>query len=838
MLRETHGNGKLCVPVIRLWIVIIFSCACVLPARGQSVSDEDAKRYEHLLDQTDGELNISKKRKLAKLLRSYYLSRGDQEKMLWLNRKIASFSNIRGHNRKLFDLLLELVNISLKLTGPPGEKDKKRIKALIEQLREFRWGERDLARALSYVAIGRAHFLLGEYDAALKESMCDPLLFGALDKNFDARGDKGSSPLVSLLFLTGNCNQALAENTSNKKDKVSCLGKALVSYYTLVKGYPQSSVAADSLSRYRQCARQLQDLTGTKIASLKLPEKQRLHSSQNLPSNIVMLMRTGNYDRAATLLEQELQAQSPKKLPPLFAVSLALCYAHESKSEDCMKILKQLMEQQPEYQRLPDALLRCAAIFRQNKHPETAQKVYRLILEKYKNSESSRTAAFALAIYSTRKLREAQLSGRVVSPGIKQALALYDSAGDSNKRKFHISQGKAELYFLAKRFGDSANEYNKLLTLPGISSEQKRGTALNYARALYFQAVSTAPVSLKLLDKAENILKSHKLVDIANKDSLTEAGTYLLSEIYDKQNKQQEAAKWFMIAADLSSAPENNTARLLRAATLFCTASNFDKANEILDRISKEHSRDGVGLRLKMAKELLARRQNKQAFSLIFKAMSGDKKLLPSQLQWVLENCHGASGDYAQQGWYLALKAGRILTGSQNIQKNVKLTNAIRLKTAQAAMKLKNYPTALANVDMVIDSDDPALWMTARFLKADILTVRNDTRGANRILTEAALMASKSGNQSLFLMAKYKIGKNKLALGDRNGAKAIIDNLLLPLNHRKKSKGAESIPKVYEDIILIAFKASNQQDKVHYASMYRKFFPDGKVELLANFQAN
>jgi hypothetical protein len=99
-------------------------------------------------------------------------------------------------------------------------------------------------------------------------------------------------------------------------------------------------------------------------------------------------------------------------------------------------------------------------------------------------------------------------------------------------------------------------------------------------------------------------------------------------------------------------------------------------------------------------------------------------------------------------------------------------------------------------------------------------------------------MASKSGNQSLFLMAKYKIGKNKLALGDRNGAKATIDNLLLPLNHRKKGKGTEGIPKVYEDIILIAFKASNQQDKVHYASMYRKFFPDGKVELLANFQAN
>ncbi|MDD5727975.1 MAG: hypothetical protein PHV59_05355, partial [Victivallales bacterium] len=698
--------------------------------------------------------------------------------------------------------------------------------------------ERDLARALSYVAIGRAYFLLGEYDAALKESMCDPLLFGALDKNFDARGDKESSPLAPLLFLTGNCNQALAENTSNKKDKVSCLGKALVSYYTLVKNYPQSSVAADSLSRYRQCARQLQELTGTKIASLELPEKQRSHSSQSLPSNIAMLMRTGNYDRAATLLEQELQAQSPK-LPPLFAVSLALCYAHESKSEDCMKILKQLMEQHPEYQRLPDALLRCAAIFRQNKHPETAEKVYRLVLEKYPNSESSGTAAFALAIYSTRKLREAQFSGRMVSPGqIKQALALYDSAGDSNKRRFHISQGKAELYFLAKRFGDAANEYNKLLALPGISSEQKKGTALNYARALYFQTASTAPISPKLLDKAENVLKSHKLIDITNKDSLTEAGTYLLAETYDKQNRQQEAAKWFMIAADLSNAPENNTARLLRAATLFCAAGDFDKTNEILDKISKEHSQDGVGLRLKMAKELLARRQNKQAFSLITKAMSGDKKLLPSQLQWVLENCHDASGDYAQQGWYLALKAGRILTGSQNIQKNVKLTNAIRLKTAQAAMKLKNYPTALANVDMVIDSDDPALWMTARFLKADILTVQNDTRGANRILTEAALMASKSGNRSLFLMAKYKIGKNKLALGDRNGAKAITDNLLLPLNHRKEGKGTESIPKVYEDIILIAFKASNQQDKAHYAAMYRKFFPDGKVELLANFQAN
>ncbi len=828
---DKYSLSRLC-----FFVAIFLCCLSAISVKSQSISDNDIKRYEELFSQNN-KLDSKQKRKIVKLLRSYYLSRNDQNKLLWLNQQIARSSDIQGRNKELFDSLLELENISLQLTGLPGKAEKERLKILIAKLHEFRWGERDLARALSYIAIGRAYFLLGEYEKALNEAMCDPQLFSALDKKFAVAKDKGSSPLGSLLFLMGNCNQALVETASEKKLKTACLGKALISYYTIVKDYDQSTIAADALSRYNQCRREIQELTGASIVSINLKRKS-INSGHTLPSNISMLMKTGNYGKAAELLKHELKSQST--ISPIIATALAVCYAHGSKDTDCIKILKQLIKQQSKYLRLPNTMLQCAAILRQNGQHRSTEEIYRLVLEKYKDSESSKTAAFALAVYAVQKLRAQSHSGKAVKDkDIKSAINLYDlsEAGSSSGCRFHIIQGKAELYFLAKRYNEAAKEYKKLLKFSGMGTDMKKESALNYARALYFQATVKSPASVKLLDEAKNMLISHKLTDIGNKDNFTEAGSYLLAEIYDKQNKLSKAAKWFSIVAELSGVPENSTNCMLRAATLYSAANDFVKANKLLDRISKEYSRDSVNLRLRMAKELLAKKQNRQAFSLMTKAMSDNKKLSQLQLQWILESCYNVTGDYAQQGWYLALKAGRILTGSENVQKNLKLANLIRLKTAQAAMKLKNYPTALANVDMVIDSDETSLWMSARFIKADILTSLHDELGANRVLTETALMASKVGDRSLFLTAKYKIGKNKLSLGDHTGAKAIADNLLLPLNHRQKSRTPENIPDVYEDIIFVAFQASNQQEKAHYATMYKNFFPDGKLELLTKFNS-
>ena len=825
----------------KLYLTIVcFACCIYLNA--QELSKEQVQRYEKLIENSDKNTDGSRTREAVKYLRSYYIAQDNQEKLLWLNKKIAEFIPLEGRNKKLVKLLLKLEGISYKLSGKPDKKTSEEINRIINELHEFRWGERDLARALSYVAIGRSYFLLGEYKKALQNSLVDPELFGALDKKFAQAKDSASSPLASLLFLKGNCYQALAGQAQVETDKIKFLGKALVSYYRLINNYRSSAVINDALSRYETCRRQIEKVSTNKITSFERLKNDMLGKQRVLPSNISMLIKTGCYRDAIKILEKECQSQANLASYPLYAACLAKCYAMESRSSDCERLLQKLLKNHKDYPKLPETILQCAAILSQNQHDKSAIAFYKIILSDFKNYKGIGAAALGLARYNLKTIRQGKVNlGKTKIT--EETIALFDMAEKrltSNKHKFYPLQGKAEAYFSAGNYAKAADEYGKLLKLKGLDKEQKDEVALNLCKSVYFQAIAANPVSQKLLSSAAAIIKKYKLTDLNGVDYVTdcaESALFLSARINEKQGNKKKAAEILLKLCDLSSNTKRNVNNMISAATLLCEVNDFSKADKVLEKLSSYQSKNITNIRLKIAASLLSKKQNRKAFSMILTALKKGK-LSTTQLQWILENCYDAKGEYALKGWYIALKAGIMLDGVDSIKKNPKLCNMIRLKTASAAMKLKNYPTALASVDMVINSDESSLWLPARFIKADILVKWNNISKANQILSETALMASRAGKQALFLKAKYEICKNCLTLGDRSVAKSIIDNLLLPLKSQssKNSKKMNSLPKIYEAMISLAFDVSEQQDKQQYASLYRKFFPGGKLKSIINYQ--
>ncbi len=509
----------------KLYLVMVcFACCTHLSAQDQI--KEQVLKYENLLEKSDKNTDSSKTNEAIKYLRNHYIAQNNQGKLLWLNKKIAEFIPLEGRNKKLVKLLLKLEGLSFKLSGKVDKKTSQKIHDIIDELHEFRWGGRDLARALSYIAIGRSYFLLGEYKKALDNSLVDPELFGALDNKFTKAKDSASSPLVSLLFLTGNCYQALAEQTKAKDKKIKFLGKALVSYYSLINNYRSSAMLSDALSRYEECRREIEKVSSIKITSLETLKNRTLGKSRVLPSNITMLIKTGNYKDAIEILQKECQSQEGLESYPLYATCLAKCYAIESRASDCEKLLKKLVKGHKNYSKLPEKILQCAIVLSQNKCDKSAIVLYKIILNDFSKYNGVGAAALGLAGYNSKTIRKI-CSRRKFNLEkmkiIKDTIQLYDLAEkklSSNRQKFYPIQGKAEIYFLTGNYGKAANEYGNVLKLQGLDEYQKNEAALNLCKSIYFQAISTRPVSKKLLSNAANMIKKYKLADLSEKDKI------------------------------------------------------------------------------------------------------------------------------------------------------------------------------------------------------------------------------------------------------------------------------------------------------------------------------
>jgi tetratricopeptide (TPR) repeat protein len=785
--------------------------------------------------------NQQKLKKAINYLRKYYISRNDEKKLAWLSQRIVATSPAKGRNKKLFSCLMGLENLSFKLNNSkPDPVTAAHVRSMIKELNEFRWGNRDLARALSYVAIGRARFLLGEYNLALQSSMVDPQLFQVLDKKFKERNDGESSPLAALLFLIGNCHEELASQTDDNRDKVNFLCKALSAYYRFITAYPNSNLRWDALLKYENCRSKLVELSGISILSLEKLKNNMPGNQNKLPNSIRMLMNTENYSQAIDILNREIKSRQNHSSYPVYALCLAECYALEKKDRECIKILKTVIKDHAEYSKLADGVLRCAGVLRQNKHAAASSETYKLYYENFKNHSGAGIAAFYLADYNLNKLRKIYSKKNKNAADLKKyslnAIKMFDiaeSRAKTKSQKYFIMEGRAETYFLIGEFSHAANDYKQALKMSENKFREQAYTALNLAKSMYYIALKDKPVNKDILRKADIIINKHNLLHWNSSKiphSITSDAYRWAAKIKDKLQKKFEAAQLLLrlINTHTEATLEEKIEDTTYAATLFFEANYINQASSLLKKLSSFQSVDINDIRFKIGKKLFADGLKNEAYTIFDETLQGKKNVSKGKLIWLLENLYNLKGKDANRGWYIAFKAGRWLDGMTSIRKDKKMLDNIRFKTASTAVKLNNYPTALAIVDMILDKNNSLLWFPAKFLRADIFSTMRKFSKANHELTEIALTASRMGSHGYFIRAKYKISQNMIMVGNKRKAASIIENLLLPLKGENQIK-PNSLPFIYQKMIFSAAQfAQNDKKRIQYSALYHKLFPQGK----------
>lgn len=772
-------------------------------------------------------------------LRSYYIVKKEDGKLTALNHRIEEITQVKERNKALFDLLMDLENISCRLSGnKPDEKTGNRIRNVISQLNEFRWGERDLARALSYVAIGRAYYLLGEYRQALQAAMVDPELFLALDKKFAEQNNREASPLAALLFLSGNCNQVLGEETENRQDKIKLLGTAATCYYRFVTNYPASPSANDAIVKYERCRADLKEICGTEIAAIdKL--KNNISGSDKLPNSITMLVQSGNYSQAIEILEKECKSRQGKTGYPVYALCLAECYAQEGKDKPCRTLLDNLLQKYSTENDLPDGILRCAGILRERKFDQTALDLYQLYLSRYLEHSGSGTAICATAEYQLKKLRELYAQGKSTDSELKKcaadAVRLFKLAGEkfkSPRQQYFLVLGRAEANFLSGDFATASEDYRRALQTSELDKLETAGTALNLARSLYYHAVSVKPADRMELNRAGKVIAENHLLDndgIKITSETTAEAIRLSAMIKDQAGKKEEAGQLLMnlINNYTYSNQEQKVRDMVTATAIFHETDNTAQATELLQCLAAFQSGDINEIRFKVGKDLFERGKHLEAVKLFDSLLKEGKTLSSDKLIWMLEKLYNLDEFDAESAWHIAFKSGRLLEGRDDV--NAADWSLIRLKTASAAMKLQDYSTALAIIEMARQDKNTAVELPARFLKAEILSAMKNYIKADDELAEIALIAGRMDQYGLFLRAKYMICKNLVACNEKPSALMLIDNLLLPLKNNDGGAKSAALPEIYQDILLIAAGAATDHTRrCQYAELYWRLFPNGK----------
>ncbi|MEI3004598.1 MAG: hypothetical protein V8T87_08240 [Victivallales bacterium] len=147
-----------------------------------------------------------------------------------------------------------------------------------------------------------------------------------LQKELDAKaareGRKENSPLPALLFLSG-----AVFNIWRKRNrigmKVMLAAQAMDAYYLLVTEYSGSDMAQDALSRYENCRLALEQLTKKSFRSLAGFQFKNAEGSSRIPSNVLLMVKSGNYRQAMEVLERELKTSSGNAAPSVYLKALA-----------------------------------------------------------------------------------------------------------------------------------------------------------------------------------------------------------------------------------------------------------------------------------------------------------------------------------------------------------------------------------------------------------------------------------------------------------------------------------------------------------------------------------
>ncbi len=824
--------------VIQLCVFFHFLFLFCTGSQAEEVSrDELAKRYESYIASYSDKSSNQKLKQAVNFLRQYYVMQNDEKKLEWLRGKIVSTTPVTGDNRNLFNCLMELEDISLKLHNKKADPETiSRINQMIKQLHEFRWGKRDLARALSYVAIGKAYYLLGEYEQAIKKSMVDIALFKALDDKYTSINDKASSPLAALIYLHGSCYQAISEQANDSRKKIKYLSNALVVYYKFIVEYPDSNLIQDAVFKYKYCRNKLGGLTGVSLMEIDESRLIPKVKKDRLPRVIRGLIDTGNYSQAIQMLQSEIDSRSNQKVSPIYALSLAECYAYIANGKKVNEIFNIVIKKHSQYPDLPKYILRCAGILVQKNQSSFAAQLYQAFYDNYSTHPQIGVAAFYIAYQRLEQLRKDYSLGKKSEHS--KVLKMFDialSKASDDRQKYYIYEGYAETSFLAQNYLAAAQKYQMAASLSGITHKERKYSTLNQVKALYQAGIEDKKNRFGILTKANEVISKNHLTQWNSHiipDTITSESHRWSAKIYDKIGDKEKAAQVMqtLIDATPNEASKIRISDMTYTAMLYYQINNYSQASKLLKELASFKSVQINDVRFNIGKKLFEEGKFSEANDNFNMLLKDSNNLDNEKLIWLLENLYDKKGKKAEACCYIAFKAGRLLSTRNEFKKNRKILENIQYKTAKAAITLKNYPTAMAILDTILKNQDSSMWFPAMLLKADVYAEMSNYQASNEILKNVALTATKTGLYSYCIRAKHMIAKNMMGMGMTNKAISIIENLLLPLRQKNKND-KHDLPFIYQEMIFTAAQlAKNRQQKIQYSQLYHKLFPNGKFK--------
>ncbi len=800
--------------------------AVLLPTMVNSSSVESKLvDYESLVNNIAANKDKKELQDAINFLRSYYVKHNQLEKLDWLNKQLLSSLGENNNKRNLLELLLELETVSHQITaGNSVNEYRTKITGLIKRLQEFRWFERDLNRALSYVAIGRCYFLLNDYYAAVISSNVDIELFYEIDREYRKQNQETASPRAALLFLHGNCYQKIAEESKNKQDQIKYFGLALENYFAFIMDYPRSNLARDAWSRYENCRSEFEKISGEKVLSLadyKLPSSD---GNEDIPPSIHIMIQSGNYALANETLSREIKDMEPTKISPHYLKVLAECNAQLLKADKCREYLNLLLAGN-------NAQIAAAALFNsinilRNKEFSDLKPMYELFLNRFGDDDRAGLIYWAMADSNLNNLRlvikkhgNPDESKLLATQVIAQYAKALDGVSESLKQ-YYILSGRAEAYFLVKNYDLAIKDYQAAASV--IPSGNNRALE-NLANALFVKAIQQEEVDKTALKQAEEIIDKYNLAVLENPGMIR-----LLSRIKEKSGHKKEAGELLMKIIDNAVDKDKTLPDLAKASALFYEAQDHVMATRLLDRMSQYRTRDIVKTQFAIGVDLLSKDQLSDACRFFEIVLKNEESLSIKEMQYLIENLYNASGPGAAKGWYIAFRAGRLLESQKDKVRNKPLLENLRLKTASAALRLKNYATVHTICDMILAENANELYFHAKILKADAYLAQQKYDQARLELTEAALAASRSQQMGIFLLAKLKTAQVHAAAEKYSSALFVLDNVLSPLKTDPSIK-PNTLPSIYNDYLNAAIQYAGQMKNLpmqaEYRALQRKLFP-------------
>ena len=751
-------------------------------------SPENIRQYEARL-QDYKNLSSAELQKIIRILREYYIREKKDSRLEKMNSLLLRAFTRTERQKELLNILLEIENISCKIAGNiPGAEERSQLKSLIMRLKEFRWYERNIARSLSYLGIARCYFLLRDYRMVIHSVNLDIELQKELNAKATREGRKENSPFPALLFLAGCSFQYLAETEQDKNEKIILVAQAMDAYYLLVTEYSSSDMAQDALSRYENCRLELEQLTKKSFRSLAEFQFKNVERISRIPSNVMLMIKSGNYRQAIEVLERELRTFRGDADPSIYLKALAEVSARLNNMEKCRSYLDKLEKHSRSL--FEEAILLCANIFHDSL-PENTVRLYEQYLLYFPKQSNVPQVKWNLAEVKfnllNKRLTTGKMAPKKVSEATEEILKLCEEAltGIVQKEKrAYLCSRIGDLYFLRKDFLKATEFYRQV---PEKTIPENR---FRLAKALYYSAISRSSPDQEMLAEAITLLPDKTTVDNEIR---------LCAKIEEARNQKKKAAELLLELAGRKNS-RNSLADLAKAAALFLEAGENKSAVALLSEFRNYDSRDIVKMQFRLGMELMKRRQYREASSLLRTALKYDTHFTDKELMFLIENLYDAKGPGAQEAWHIAFSAGRLFETVRNTATDQKLLANMRLKTAVAAMKLKNYPTALSLCDTVLEGNSSILYLPAKQTKAHIYMNMKEYALARYELTDIALFAARGNLTGIFLKTKQDIAQTYEFEKNMKQALAVLDGLLIPLKSDSENLPVEQ-PEIYAAIL-------------------------------------